>query len=135
MPLKIRISDGNYADRDKMIWNPELFSQKVGPKSTGKVRRQSFVNRGQQHEEGGASRIEIPVRYWPVDLCPILPDLIRLMVSFVVELLAHARNDKYRRISTETVLFLESTDSFGLRNDDECHSLAEASARIVLSQF
>jgi hypothetical protein len=57
------------------------------------------------------------------------------MISFVVELLAHARNDQYRRISTETVLFLESTDSFGLRNEDECHSLAEASARIMLSQF
>jgi len=47
MPVKIRISDGNYADRDKMIWNPELFSQKVGPKSTGQVRGQSFVDSGQ----------------------------------------------------------------------------------------
>src|SRR6267378_6891196 len=125
MPLKIRISDGNYADRDKMIRNPELFSQKVGPKSTGKVRRQSFVDRGQKHEEGGASRIEIPVRYWPVDLCPILPNLVRLMVSFVVELLAHARNDQYRRISAETILFSQPTDSFRLGNEYEGNSLAE----------
>jgi hypothetical protein len=49
MPLKIRISDGNYADRDKMIRNPQLSFQKVGPESTSKVRRQSFVDRGQQH--------------------------------------------------------------------------------------
>jgi hypothetical protein len=44
MSLKIRISDGNYADRDKVIRNLELFSQKVRPESTGKVRRQSFVD-------------------------------------------------------------------------------------------
>jgi hypothetical protein len=57
------------------------------------------------------------------------------MVSFVVELLAHARNDQYRRISSETILFSKPIDSFRLGNEDEGNSLAETSTRIVLSQF
>jgi len=52
----------------------------------------------------------------------------------MIEFLADAGNDEYRCISPETALFSESTNSFGLSDEDEGYSLAETGTWIVLSQ-
>jgi hypothetical protein len=135
MLVKIGISDRDYSDRDEMIWNSQLLSQKIWTESASKICGQSFVNRGKQQEERGASRVEIPEGDRPVNLRPIRPNLVRLMISVMVKLLAHAGNNEYWCVSPETVHFLESVYYIRLRDEDEGYSLAETSARIVLSQF
>jgi hypothetical protein len=57
------------------------------------------------------------------------------MIPVMIELLAHAGNNQYGRVSPETVHFSQSTDRFRLSYEDERYPLAETSTRIVLSQF
>src|SRR6266446_7030675 len=118
-----------------MIWNSQLSSQKVRPKCSGYVRRQPLVNGSKQDEKRSASCIKIPVGYWPVNLGPVLSDLVGLPVSIMIELLTNAGNDQYGCVSPETAQLLESTNPFRLSNENERYSLAEARARVVLSEL
>ena len=45
---KIRISYGNHANRDELIWNLKLSSKKIRPKSASDIRRQPLIHRSKQ---------------------------------------------------------------------------------------
>src|SRR6266516_4686983 len=57
------------------------------------------------------------------------------MIPVMIELLTDTRHHKYRGVSSQPVQFPKSLNSFRFGYDDECHALAESSARIVLSKF
>jgi len=53
----------------------------------------------------------------------------------MIELLTHAGNDQYGRVSSETAQLSEPTDPLRFSYDDEGYALAEARARVVLSEL
>jgi len=53
----------------------------------------------------------------------------------MIELLTNAGNDQYGRVSSETAQLSEPTDPLRFSYDDEGYALAEASARVVLSEL
>ncbi len=74
-------------------------------------------------------------QYWPIDLGPVLSDLVGLTVSVMIEPLTHAGNDQYGCISLETAQLSKSTNPFRLSDENERYSLAETRARVMLSEL
>ena len=77
----------------------KLLPQQLGPKGAREICHEPLVYSRQQNDERCTANIEDPVRDRPFDLCPVGLNLVGLLVTVVVDLLAYAWDNQDRGIT------------------------------------
>ena len=96
----LTVSDGDRSDRGELWRHPEFLAERVDPvggnaEETGS---QAGINRSEQHQQRGETRIDVPVRRRPPSIGTIRVALVRLGIAFEVGVLIRERNDQQRRL-------------------------------------